>query len=1107
MGLLLDIVPNHMCIASSENRWWNDVLENGPSSPHARYFDIDWQPPKADLADKVLLPTLGDQYGRVLENGQISLVRQEGSFYLRYYETVLPVAPKTWQGILRPALRLLRNRLGRTDRHVLELESILTAVSHLPARTDTDPAQVHERQREKEIVKERLSALISACDDARVSIDRTVAKLNGKPGDPRSFDRLESLLADQAFRLSYWRVASDEINYRRFFDINELAAIRVEDEDVFDEAHALPFRLIAEGTVTGLRVDHVDGLIDPEDYLSRLRAAVPGDHDKPVPTPAGVRTPFFVVVEKILGGDEALLAHWPVTGTTGYEYLNSLNGVFIDPRGRLPLEELYTRVTGLRQSFPDVVYQSKKLVLQVAMSSELTVLSRKLHRISEQHRYSRDFTLNSLQDALAEVIACFPVYRSYVRVVENHVRPDDRRYISTAIHRAKRRNPATSESLFEFIASVLPLDDPEGLSESERAERRDFVMRFQQLTSPVMAKGLEDTAFYRYHPLVSLNEVGGDPNRFGISVEDFHLGNRGRQRTWPTSLLATSTHDTKRDEDVRARINVLSEIPDRWEQAVLRWREMNGALKSLVDGAEAPSSNEEYLFYQTLVGAWPAFPMDDDGHRTFLDRMRAYMLKALREAKQHTSWISPHEAYEQALGGFVSGVLDPKRESRFLEDFARFHASILCAGLLNAISQTVLKIASPGVPDFYQGTEMGEFRLVDPDNRGRVDFERRRSILDRLDREAQEGAAALAARLLDAAGDGRLKLYVTSRALRLRRAQADLFVWGEYIPLSATGKRQEHVVALARARDDQATVSAAARFFTRLAWPPTGPEAWEDTVLRLEPRLGGSYRAGSSATCPFSWTRRARTSGRTRKCSSRTPLGGRRKWPGSRRTTSARPGSSGETPSTAGRFSSAAITNWWIARLRRAFEHFDVVRLDHFIGFLRSWAVPAGALTAAQGRWVRGPGASFFETVRRRLGPVELIAENLGGGDSRGQVVARPLQHPRHARASIRFRQRSRSRELQASQLPATLRALHRNARQRHARRLVQRPRVRRLDALARRDPPRARLHVEVPRGARGPRHSLAPHSPGLDVGRQHRDRAGAGSLRPRLQGPHEPAR
>jgi (1->4)-alpha-D-glucan 1-alpha-D-glucosylmutase len=823
MGIVLDLVPNHMCIASPENRRWTDLLENGPASASAAFFDVDWDPPKADLKEKVLLPVLGDQYGRVLEGQELQVVREGGAFQVAYYEHRFPLAPKSWPTILAPARELARAVLGEADDKVLELESILTAIAHLPPRSERNPARIQERYREKEIVKKRLGALLEASDEVRGAVDAVVSELNGRRGEPRSFDRLEALLSEQGYRLSHWRVASDEINYRRFFDINELAAVRVEEPAVFEALHALPLRLVEQGVVSGFRIDHVDGLYDPADYLGRLPPSL------------------YTVVEKIVGPGEELRPEWSTHGTTGYGFLNLLGALFVDRAGLHELKSAYARFTGRHDSFPDVIYECKKLALEVALSAELTVLARRLDRISEQHRYSRDFTLNSQQEALAEVIACFPVYRTYVRAEEAAVGPEDRRHIRRAIQLAKRRNPAISASLFDFVASVLLLEHPEGLDEAARRERVDFVMRFQQLTGPVTAKGLEDTAAYRHHPLLSLNEVGGEGDLTYDPLEAFHELGRVRVRSWPHAMSASSTHDTKRDEDVRARLQALSEVPEAWAEALVRWRELNRPLKAVVDDAPAPDANEEYLVYQTLLGAWPPGAPDGPPDEAFVGRIQAYLRKALREAKLHTSWVSPNEAYEAAVSGFVAKLLRPAPGQAFMTDFLSVLRALIRPGLLNAVSQALLKVAAPGVPDFYQGTELPEFRLVDPDNRAPVDFERRARLLADLDAEtARRGAASVADRLL-AELDG-LKLFVISRALRFRRANPALFQESEYHPLAAAGARARHVVAFARAREGRAVVAAAARFFTPLPSLPTGRAAWGATTLRLPPELPARWR-------------------------------------------------------------------------------------------------------------------------------------------------------------------------------------------------------------------------------------------------------------------------
>jgi (1->4)-alpha-D-glucan 1-alpha-D-glucosylmutase len=842
MGLVLDIVPNHMCIADSANTWWHDVLENGPASPYAAWFDIDWNPPKPDLVNKVLVPFLGAQYGWVVDQHEVAvrLDEADGAFRLHYGGLTLPLAPKSWPYVLEPALGRLRAVRDADDADVLELESILTALAHLPSRTDLAPERLRERQREKRIIKRRLAALLAASADARDAVDASLAALNATRDDPAELARLEALLDEQAYRLSFWRVAADEINYRRFFDVNDLAAIRVEEREVFHAVHELALQLVREGLVTGLRIDHVDGLRDPHGYLRQLQ--------QELAAATGADEAFYVVVEKILLDEERLRETWPVAGTTGYDALGLLDRVLTDPEGEAPLRETYDRFTRVTPSYGDVAYHGRKLVLLASLSSELTVLARKLDRISEQHRYTRDFTLNGLQDALREVIACFPVYRTYSGGDDAPLTPEDSEVIARAVEDAAWRNPATNASLFEFIGALLTLDHPPGLTGEQREARRDFVLRTQQLTSAVMAKGTEDTAFYRWYPLASLNEVGGSPDLFHRPLETFHEANGERLRRTPAGLVATSTHDTKRSEEVRARIRVLSEIPGVWSAALQRWHVWNLPLKTMRRGAEMPDRNAEYLFYQTLLGAWPpehagTAPLPDE----FVERMQRYMEKALREAKVHTSWISPSERYERAVRSFIASALQAADPAGFLPDVERLVAQVLRPGLWGCLTEVLLKATVPGVPDFYQGTELWEYRLVDPDNRAPVDFEVRQALLREIDDvEQREGRAWLCA-LAERPEDPRLKLWVTSRALRFRRREATLFHRGTYEALAARGPKAAHVIPFARRMNGRHVVAAAGRWFARLSpepgRAPTGPDLWDGTAVEV-PRewAGDRYR-------------------------------------------------------------------------------------------------------------------------------------------------------------------------------------------------------------------------------------------------------------------------
>jgi (1->4)-alpha-D-glucan 1-alpha-D-glucosylmutase len=838
MGIIADVVPNHMCIDDPANEWWWDVLENGPSSPFARYFDINWNPPKHDLVNKVLLPILGDQYGRILEDQQIAVIYENGAFCVNVNQKPLPLAPRTWALVLEPAVEALRTRLGESHEQVLELESILTALSHLAPNSEEDPAKIRERQREKEVIRKRLAALTESSEAAREEIESSRDRINGVKGVPCSFDRLEELLSQQSYRLSFWKVAADEINYRRFFDINQLAAIRVEEPEVFQAVHALLFDLVKEGSIEGLRVDHSDGLLDPAEYFRRVQRAC-------IVTQNTSRR-CYLVTEKILVGNERLRADWDIEGTTGYDFLGVVNGLFVDHARRRAFYRLYESFTGSSPSLEDLVYTSKRLILQTSMSGELNVLAGKLDKISEQHRWSRDFTQASLRHVLRETVACFPIYRTYITALASRPDPEDERHIRHAIARAKHRNQSTDESVFDFLQSVLLLDDPEGIDIAQRAERREFILSFQQFTAPVMAKGLEDTTFYRHFPLSSLNEVGGDLRQFGMSPAAFHARNLDRRQLWPHALLATSTHDTKRSEDVRARINVLSEIPVEWHRAIRSWHGLNLGRKLMTADTEIPSHAEEYFFYQALIGVWPLNDLGLEEWEDLVVRLRAYMRKSLREAKIHSSWINPNESYEDAVDQFLRLALQPSLENSFLREFAAFVDKIKAAGLWNSLSQTLLKIASPGVPDFYQGTEIWDFSLVDPDNRRPVDYLRRCQLLTKLREMQSSGPLPLIDELMRDPTDGAIKLYVISRALCYRKSNRELLLKGSYIPLRATGQLQNHAIAFARVLGRRSVIAAAGRFFMALGaekTKPTGPEVWGDSALLLRRDVRrGAYR-------------------------------------------------------------------------------------------------------------------------------------------------------------------------------------------------------------------------------------------------------------------------
>lgn len=928
LGQILDIVPNHMA-ASLENPWWVDVLENGPVSPYSQYFDIDWSPIKQELAGKVLLPILGQQYGEVLEEGQLRLDYHDGAFSIHYYEHALPLGPKTTIPLLANRLEELRLSLGEQNPAVLELESIITAMEHLPPQTARETAAIRERQREKEVIKRRLRDLVTANPAIGEHIARNVAEYSGDPARPESFDRLDLLLDDQPYRLSHWRSASDEINYRRFFDINGLAAICMELPEVFHAAHALLWPALVDGTLEGFRIDHVDGLYDPEQYLWRLQWAYLAELAKAsfrelqVTTPAiaiepqeqegtaprdewrqigpqvvrqmamelgmrlpetedlravlglepgwepqrhfsenalprsshGPKSPLFVIVEKILGPDEPLPETWPVAGTSGYDFLNALSGLFIAPQGYNEIVAKYERFLEHASRLPEIEYDSKLLILRVSMASELQMLAHRLNRISEQHRRSRDITLNSLRQAIRAVLACFPVYRIYPG--KHGISDRDRKVVNLAVVRARRRNPAFDPQVLEFLRSVLLLTHPPGLSPEQIAEREVFTGKFQQVTSPVMAKGVEDTAFYVHVPLVSANEVGSDPVRCATTIGEFHRANCQRNLHQPRAMLATSTHDTKRSEDARARLHVLTEIPQTWRTAVGSFSRANEQHTRQLEGEQAPSRNDEYLFYQSLLAIWPLTPPDSRQIAVIVQRMVQYMEKATREAKQRTSWINPDVEYDTTVRDFVTQALSDSPRNKFLRKFVELHRQVAPAGLLNALGQVTLKLLSPGIPDIYQGQELWDFSLVDPDNRRPVDYAMRRSLLAELlswDDLSPGEQTKRAVSLGRSDTDPRLKLLVTHRLLALRRHRHELFSCGRYVPIESEGTRAEHLVALGWREDSNRALDVIAivprRLQSLLSDRPDGhvgsrwkEHAWADTTITLPAEMDhGNYR-------------------------------------------------------------------------------------------------------------------------------------------------------------------------------------------------------------------------------------------------------------------------
>ncbi len=764
LGQVLDIVPNHMAITGPENAWWWDVLENGPASPYASYFDVEWHPPEEKLRNKVLAPILGEHYGRVLKDGQIKLARHGGGFEFRYFDHVLPAAPRSMSEVLAEAAREANSE---------DLGFLASSLARLPAPTITDRARLLERHRDKQVIRGLLTRLCQERREVCEAIDRGVARVN------ENVDRLDELLERQNYRVSFWKTAGRELGHRRFFDVNTLVGLRIESQQVFDDTHRLLIDWLDRGVVDGLRIDHPDGLLDPRQYFERLARAAPK---------------AWIVCEKILEPGETLPEDWPVAGTTGYDFLNVLNGLFVDSSGEAPATEFYGEFTEQPVEYAEVAHANKLLVERDVLGSDVNRLTALFMQICESDRDHRDYTRHDIHHAVREVVACFPVYRTYVRADYGEVTATDIRYIDAAIAAARVRRPDLDAELFDFLRRVLTL-------ESRSAPEAEFVLRFQQFTGPAMAKGVEDTTFYAYNRLTSLNEVGGDPGRFGVEVAEFHRFCGELQRLHPETMVCTSTHDTKRSEDVRARISLLSEIPGEWRDAACRWSVAIERYRE--DGL--PDRNTEYLLYQTLAGAWPITP----------ERLKAYMLKACREAKQHTSWLNPNEQFEKVLNRFIDAIFADKE---FVADVERFTNRLIGPGRTNSLAQVLLKTTAPGVPDMYQGTELWDGSLVDPDNRRPVDYALRERLLAEL-------GGLSAEKIQRRSEEGLPKLWTVHQALLLRRERPESFgKSGAYTAMEATGEKAEHVVAFRRGED---VVTVAPRLPLKLGGN------WGDTRVEL----------------------------------------------------------------------------------------------------------------------------------------------------------------------------------------------------------------------------------------------------------------------------------
>ncbi|MFH1116387.1 MAG: malto-oligosyltrehalose synthase [Pseudomonadota bacterium] len=817
MGWIQDIVPNHMAM-DSENGILMDILVNGYNSQYFNFFDVDWGHPPAGPNKRLLAPFLGRFYGECLEDGEITLTYGPDGFKVAYYDLAFPLRIESYPDLLKNVARLKR-KLAEDDPDFIRVLGILYVLKTLSSSEDAE-----ERSNQILLIHRSMWELYNTNTAIREFIDENIRALNGEKGKPESFNSLDDLLSQQIFRLSFWKVAAEEINYRRFFCINDLISLRMEDERVLSHTHRLIFDLIKGGIVSGLRIDHVDGLYDPTAYLQELRKRAPTT---------------YMVVEKILNLNEELPHFWPVQGTTGYDFTNYVNELFCEKDNVRAFSKIYSSVTGLKKVYEDVVTDNKSLIIQEDMASDVHNLAKVLKEISSRDRHGSDITLNALQRALTRVLAAFPVYRTYIHHVV--VSDSDRKYILDAVDSAMANSPALLHGLI-VLRRFLLLDFPDYVTDEEKNGRLLFVMRFQQFTGPLMAKGVEDTTFYVYNRLVSLNEVGGRPDHFGCSMEEFHTFNAKKKDLWPDSFNTTSTHDTKRGEDVRARINVLSEMPDEWLKNIRTWIKINRGKKRRVRGLAVPDRNDEYFLYQTLLGA---FPFSDADYPEFVERIKEYIVKAVREAKVHTAWLKPDTEYEDAYVSFVEKILTRSETNAFLKELIPFTKKVAHFGMLNSLSQTLIKITSPGVPDFYQGTELWDLSLVDPDNRRPVDFEKRRALLANIREENDADSGRLLQDLISTREDGKIKLFLIHRALKARTSHREIFREGAYLPLQSAGRFGSNVIAFARRYRRQWALVIAPRFLSYLVQEgelPLGRQVWQDTEVMMPDRTPREWR-------------------------------------------------------------------------------------------------------------------------------------------------------------------------------------------------------------------------------------------------------------------------
>ncbi|MFH1926380.1 MAG: malto-oligosyltrehalose synthase [Chloroflexota bacterium] len=822
MGLLLDIVPNHMA-ASPENPWWMDFLENGATSPYANFFDTTPD-------EKVVLPILGSPVPQAIRDGSVTLSLEESGFSIRCNDTRLPLEIKSCRLILSHSLQLLERQFGTDSPEAKALCRIIHSLQSLPLPAGQRTGKAHAQYRKRQALKRDILRLLRASPALETAARESVAFFNSDEGKVY----LDELLGEQVYRLAFWRTGLREINYRRFFDVSDLVGVKVEDPTVFRRTHTLVMKLVCSGSVTGLRVDHVDGLAHPARYLTRLQR-----YATPEAVTASKTPPLYVVVEKILSDGEELPHSWRLFGTTGYDFLNQVNALFVDWNGLNQMDEIYRRFTGMKQDFNHTVYEKKRQVIENLFSAEMKALSSLLYQLARKDEPEAKFAAIELTEALTTVTACLPVYRTYIKT--SSVNPSDRHYLEEAFKQAHQYHSALSQSALSFLENLLFLQFPLNFPGERKNAWLEFIRCWQQLTGAVMAKGFEDTTLYCFNRLISLNDVGGNPASPGLSTDKFHHWNKRRRARWPHTMNATATHDTKRGEDTRARINVLSEIPQEWEDHLARWQKQNRVQKKKVEGIHVPEPNMEIFLYQTLLGAWP---LSQEELPAFRERLRAYLIKAAREAKTFTSWLEPNQSYEEALLQFAQEILADTQRNTFLEDFLNFQEKIAFFGSLNSLGQLLIKVTAPGIPDFYQGTELWDLSLVDPDNRRPVDFQKRKRYLNELMQEETLSKSRLLAQLLKSWKDGRVKLYLTQKAMRFRSENATIFQYGEYLPIQVSPNMREHIYAFGRCHEKEWALTVVSRLTTKLVSAdefPLGP-VWGQSRLFLHRNAPRNWR-------------------------------------------------------------------------------------------------------------------------------------------------------------------------------------------------------------------------------------------------------------------------